>query len=186
MHHINQYSTLTLLLIHIHNTSITAIGGTVSFWKWQHDDIMKWKHFPRFWPFVWGIHQSPVNSPHKGQWHRPLMFSLICALNKQLSKQSWDWWFETPSHLLWCHCKDNVETHTCSIANCYTQHEFINWFSCIFHKKNFTHPNRWLVSDVYSCLRWPDDWVVLTLYLLIFFCVLPLALGPVAVYKITW
>ena len=25
------------------------------------------KHFPGYWPFVQGIHQSPVNSPHKGQ-----------------------------------------------------------------------------------------------------------------------
>ena len=25
------------------------------------------------------IHRSPVNSPHKGQWRRVLMFSLICA-----------------------------------------------------------------------------------------------------------
>ena len=25
-----------------------------------------------------GIHRSPVNSPHKGQWHGALMFSLIC------------------------------------------------------------------------------------------------------------
>ena len=33
-----------------------------------HDDVMKWKHFPRNWPFVRGIHRSPVNSPHKGQW----------------------------------------------------------------------------------------------------------------------
>ena len=24
-------------------------------------------------------------------------------LNKQLSKQSWDWWFETPSYPLWLH-----------------------------------------------------------------------------------
>ena len=40
---------------------------------------MKWKHFPRDWPFVWGIHRSPVNSPHKGQWRRALMFSLICV-----------------------------------------------------------------------------------------------------------
>ena len=42
-----------------------------------HDDIIKWKHFPRYWPFVWGIHRSPVNSPHKGQWRGALMFSLI-------------------------------------------------------------------------------------------------------------
>ena len=34
----------------------------------NHDDVIKWKHFPRYWPFVRGIHRSPVNSPHKGQW----------------------------------------------------------------------------------------------------------------------
>ena len=33
-----------------------------------HDGVIKWKHFPRYWPFVRGIHRSPVNSPHKGQW----------------------------------------------------------------------------------------------------------------------
>ena len=44
-----------------------------------HDDVMKWEHLPRYWPFVWGIHRSPVNSPHKGQWREALMFSLICA-----------------------------------------------------------------------------------------------------------
>ena len=42
-----------------------------------HDDVIK--HFPRYWPFVRGIHQSPVNSPPKGQWRGALMFSLICA-----------------------------------------------------------------------------------------------------------
>ena len=44
-----------------------------------HDDVIKWKHFSSYWPFVRGIHRSPVNSPHKGQWHGALMFSLICA-----------------------------------------------------------------------------------------------------------
>ena len=42
-------------------------------------DVIKWKHCPRYWPFVWGIHRSPVNSPHKGQWRGALIFSLICA-----------------------------------------------------------------------------------------------------------
>ena len=32
-----------------------------------HDDVIKWKHFPRYWPFVRGIQQSSVNSPNKGQ-----------------------------------------------------------------------------------------------------------------------
>ena len=42
-----------------------------------HDDVIKWKHFPRYWPFVRGIYRSPVNSPHKGHWRGALIFSLI-------------------------------------------------------------------------------------------------------------
>ena len=45
--------------------------------------ITWWRHQmeknPRYWPFVRGIHRSPVNSPHKGQWRGALMFYLICA-----------------------------------------------------------------------------------------------------------
>ena len=41
----------------------------------MHDDVIKWKHFPHYWPFV----RSPVNCPHKGQWRGALMFSLICV-----------------------------------------------------------------------------------------------------------
>ena len=39
----------------------------------DHYDVIAWKHF-RYWPFVRGMHRSPVNSPHKGQWRRALMF----------------------------------------------------------------------------------------------------------------
>ena len=31
----------------------------------SHDDVIKWKHFLRYWPFVRGIHRWPVSSPHK-------------------------------------------------------------------------------------------------------------------------
>ena len=44
-----------------------------------HDDIIKWKHFPCYWPLVQGIHQSSVNSPHKGHWCGDLMCCLFCA-----------------------------------------------------------------------------------------------------------
>ena len=44
----------------------------------SHDDVIKWKHFLCYWPFVREIHRSPVNSLHKGQWRGALMFSLIC------------------------------------------------------------------------------------------------------------
>ena len=42
-----------------------------------------WRHhleaFPRYWSFMRGIHRTPVNSPHKGQWRGALIFSLVCA-----------------------------------------------------------------------------------------------------------
>ena len=46
-------------------------------------DIKWWRHemetFSRYWLFVRGIHWSPLNSPHKGQRRRVLMFSLACT-----------------------------------------------------------------------------------------------------------
>ena len=44
-----------------------------------HNDVIKWKYFPRYWPFVHGIHRSPVNSPNKDHWCGALMLSLICT-----------------------------------------------------------------------------------------------------------
>ena len=60
----------------------------------QHDNVIKWNHFPHYWPFVRGIHRSPVNSPHKGQWRGALMFSLICAWIKgwvAMVSEAGDW-----------------------------------------------------------------------------------------------
>ena len=42
-------------------------------------DVIKWKHIPRYWLFMMGIHQSMVDSPHKDQWCWALIFSLICG-----------------------------------------------------------------------------------------------------------
>ena len=53
-------------------------GGKIHHWN-HNDDVIYWKHFPRYWPFVRGFHRSPMNSPPKGQWRGALMFSLICA-----------------------------------------------------------------------------------------------------------
>ena len=44
-----------------------------------HDDVIKWKHFPCYWPLVRGIHRSPVKSPHKGQRCGALIFVLWSA-----------------------------------------------------------------------------------------------------------
>ena len=73
----------------------------------SHDDVIKWKHFPRYWPFVRGIHRWPVNSPHKGQWRGAFnVFFDLC-----LSKQSRRLWFETSSRSLWRHCNEVRATH---------------------------------------------------------------------------
>ena len=61
--------------VHNHNNTQQSTIGVHN--SRDHDDVIKWNHFPRYWPFVRGIHPSPVNSPHKGQWRGPLMFSLI-------------------------------------------------------------------------------------------------------------
>ena len=58
------------------------------------------------------VGNSSVNYTHKGQWRKALVFSLICALNKRLSKQSWGWWFETPPRSLWRHCNGGCLPHT--------------------------------------------------------------------------
>ena len=53
-----------------------------------HDDIIRWKHFPRYWPFVKEIHQSP-GYPSQ----RPLMRSFdvfLCALSLTKSPDAGD------------------------------------------------------------------------------------------------
>ena len=47
-----------------------------------HDDIIRWKHFPCYWHFMRGIHQSLVDSPHKGQWRGTLKIPLFCTSTK--------------------------------------------------------------------------------------------------------
>ena len=53
----------------------------------RNDDVIKWKHFPCYRPVTRSF---------------DVFFDL--RLNTRLSKQSWSWWFETPSRPLWRHC----------------------------------------------------------------------------------
>ena len=81
---------------------------SVVFSNWRiyscHDDVIKWRHFPRYWPFVRGIHRGfPAQRPVTR------IFDVFCdlRLNKRLSKQSWGWWFETLLRTLWRHHNGN-------------------------------------------------------------------------------
>ena len=72
--HLNQRRPSTLT----HMASPPKWVGYNILWKLYsmcHDDVIKWKHFPRYWPSV----RSPGNTPHKGLWRGAFMFSLICA-----------------------------------------------------------------------------------------------------------
>ena len=69
--------------------------------KLINDDVIKWKLYSRYWPFMRGINWSPGDSPHKGQWREALMLFGLC-LNKRLRKQTKRRWLETPSRSLQC------------------------------------------------------------------------------------
>ena len=99
----------------------------------NHDGVIKWKHFPRYWPFCAG--NSPVTGEFPAQ--RPVTgsFDVFChlCLNKRLSKQSWGLWLETPSRLLWRHCNgwliqsnEHYSTHWsgCIKGRHFTEHIF--------------------------------------------------------------
>ena len=89
-------------------TRAGAAGFRITFFdqmaslKIVHDDVMKWKHFPRYWPFVRGIHRGPTQRPVTRSFD--VFFDL--RLNKRLSKQSWGLWLETPSRPSWRHCNE--------------------------------------------------------------------------------
>ena len=66
---------------HFVNSLGPKAGADLRRWPTPQDrlygGVIKWKQFPRYWPFVRGILRSLVNFPHKGQWRGALMFSLI-------------------------------------------------------------------------------------------------------------
>ena len=69
-----------------------------------------WRHQMETFSALLAIYAG--NSQVTGEYpaQRPLTHSFDIffdlRLNKRLSKQSWGWWFETPSCPLWPHCND--------------------------------------------------------------------------------
>ena len=51
----------------------------------RHQDMVTRKHFPHYWPFVRGIHRSPVDSPHTGPFMPSFYISCVVKLNKLLN-----------------------------------------------------------------------------------------------------
>ena len=64
------------------------------------DNVIKWKQFPRHWPFVRVIHRwirrtNPVTRSFDVFFYR--------RPNVPLSQQRWGWWFDTSLCPLWRH-----------------------------------------------------------------------------------
>ena len=68
------------------------------------NDVIKWKHFPRYWPFLRGIHRSVVNFPAQRPVTQSFYIFLDLCLIKRLSEHSRGWWFELLSRPLWRRC----------------------------------------------------------------------------------
>ena len=77
----------------------------------NHDDVIKWSYFPRYWPFVRGNSPVPSEFPAQRPVTRSLDVFFDLHLNKRLSKQSSSWWFETLFHPLWRHRNDIPGAH---------------------------------------------------------------------------
>ena len=99
-----------------HASTALVIGRQTALLLQYHDDVIKWKHFRRYWAFVRGIHRSPMNSPHRRPVTRSFGVFFDLRLNKQLSKQSRCWWFEMPSRPLWRHCKDGMHANWTGVS----------------------------------------------------------------------
>ena len=71
--------------------NLSKLDGSTNF---LHIDFMKWKHFPRYWPFMRGTNGHRWFPPQ-----RPVTRNFLdLRLNKWLSKQSKRLWCKTPSH----------------------------------------------------------------------------------------
>ena len=100
--------------------------GVLNWWSETQDDVFKWKHSAL-------LDLCVENSPVTGEFplQRPVVRSfavfLDLCLNKLLSKQSWAWWFETPSRSLWRHwnATKELKAHTYEIS--------MNTFCIDFH-----------------------------------------------------
>ena len=76
-------------------------SGSISTW-WRH----QMETFSAFLALCEG--NSPVTGEFPSQRPVTRSFDVFFDLRqyKQLSKQSWGWWFETPLHSLWRHCNE--------------------------------------------------------------------------------
>ena len=62
----------------------------------SHDDVIIWRCYSHYWPFVWGIHCSLVVTPHECSVMQSFDVYFCVCLDKLLNKHVICQWFEMP------------------------------------------------------------------------------------------
>ena len=137
----NPYMVLQELIYGSHKFLIAGLPMHVSLATYQHchDDVIKWKHFPRYWPF--GNSPVPGEFPAQRPVTRSFRVFFDLRLNKPFSKRSWGWWFETLSPPFWRHCNGDMVIQSNSF-----KWLFAAWrqpiYVCLFPVDNrYKHPD---------------------------------------------
>ena len=96
--------------------SLVILKDIITIRRHLQAQLSRWRHQMEQFSALLAI--CAGNSPVTGEFptQRPVTQSFDVffdlRLNKRLGKQSWGWWFETPSRPFWRHCNDNeVQVH---------------------------------------------------------------------------
>ena len=113
-------------------SKIIVPGCKLRYWWYVrfHEDVIKWKHFPRYCSFVRIIHRSL----HKGQWRGALMFSLICVWIN-----GWENNREAGDLICYCAHYDVIVMlwATPNVANVYSESSYV--YTTFWTTKNSIH-----------------------------------------------
>ena len=67
--------------VHIGLNNVDRLSPLIHRPPCSYGDVMTWKHFPRHWSFMSGIHGSPVDTPHRRASNTELWFLVVILLN---------------------------------------------------------------------------------------------------------
>ena len=128
-----------------------------SVWIMWHDDVIKWKHFPRYWFFVRGIHRSPVRRSFDVFL---VTFSLICAWtngwvnNREAGEltRHCAHYNVTVMDMLSCRIQHQWKHFIIVLATPYAMHKAISTSAYFGRVTPLGRPRRVYKSDIEDCL----------------------------------
>ena len=181
--HVCCYTYMMQAMENVETFYMTCIGNWFTFWCWNRS-IPWWRHQMETFSALLAIcaWNSPVPGefPAQGPVTRSFDIFFDLRLNKRLSKQSWGWWFETPSCSLWRHCQQTYYCPCkmkCSLSFAwniiFVHYSCLNWPHCNYTVLYF--------SVFFKLIQYGNGWPTEKWYLGMYCCVpqyLPLPSAP--------